>query len=148
MSIVIRPPKPEEMEAYFNLRWRVLRQPWGQTSGSERDEQEQSCFQLAAFHHDKEVIACGRLQLNSPAEAQIRFMAVDPAFQGKGAGKLIMAGLEANAWESGAEKIILQARENAVPFYLSCGYQLVEPTFLLFGEIQHFLMGKSLNNMN
>jgi N-acetylglutamate synthase-like GNAT family acetyltransferase len=136
------------MEAYFNLRWRVLRKPWGQPPGSERDEQEQSCFQLAAFNHDNEVIACGRLQMNSPVDAQIRFMAVDQLFQGKGAGKLIMTGLEAKARESGAEKIILQARENAVPFYLSCGFQIVEPTFLLFGEIQHFLMGKSLNNMN
>jgi N-acetylglutamate synthase-like GNAT family acetyltransferase len=145
MNIVIRPPLTEEMEAYFHLRWKVLRKPWGQPLGSEQDSQEGSCYQLAAFNDKKEVVACGRLQLNSPTEAQIRFVAVDPAYQGLGAGKLIMASLEANAKESGAAKVILQARENTVPFYLSCGYSIVEKTFLLFNEIQHFLMEKSLD---
>jgi hypothetical protein len=38
----------------------------------------------------------------------------------------------------------LQARENAVAFYERNGFHVVKPSFLLFNEIQHFLMEKML----
>jgi hypothetical protein len=41
-------------------------------------------------------------------------------------------------------EIILHAREIAIPFYESLGYQLVEKSHLLFDEIQHFLMIKKI----
>jgi GNAT superfamily N-acetyltransferase len=72
-------------------------------------------------------------------------MAVDANHQGKGLGKLIVQYLEARAKEEAMGEIILQARENAVEFYKSLGYELVEPTFKLFGEIQHYLMRKQLH---
>jgi len=50
--------------------------------------------------------------------------------------------MEAEAWDSGAIEIILHARENALGFYEKLGYVSVEPSHLLFGEIQHFLMKK------
>ena len=40
--------------------------------------------------------------------------------------------------------VILQARQDAVPFYEHHGYNVVEKTFLLFDEIQHYLMRKEL----
>jgi hypothetical protein len=40
------------------------------------------------------------------------------------------------------QKIILHAREVALPFYRQLSYQLDAPSHLLFGEIQHFLMHK------
>jgi hypothetical protein len=38
----------------------------------------------------------------------------------------------------------VHAREIAIPFYESLGYQLVEKSHLLFDEIQHFLMIKKI----
>ena len=32
------PRTTQEWESYFDLRWRVLREPWGQARGSERDD--------------------------------------------------------------------------------------------------------------
>jgi len=41
-------------------------------------------------------------------------------------------------------EIILHARESAIPFYEKLSYQLQEPSYKLFGEIQHYLMSKKL----
>jgi len=77
-----------------------------------------------------------------PLTAQIRFMAVDFTYQGKGVGRNIMEAMEEYAWRLGVEKIVLHARENALRFYTKLGYELIHPSHLLFGEIQHFLMQK------
>ena len=52
--------------------------------------------------------------------------------------------LEKIALEQGVRWIILQARGNAVQFYKNNGYEIVQKTHLLFGEIQHWLMRKEL----
>lgn len=142
--IIVRQPRPDEMQKYFYLRWKVLRAPWGQPQGTECDDQESDTFQLAAIEDEVNVVACGRLQFNNPDEAQVRYMAVDPDQQGKGLGKKMMEGLEAEALQGGAKKVILHARENAIPFYESCGYHTVEKSYLLFNTIQHYLMEKSI----
>jgi N-acetylglutamate synthase-like GNAT family acetyltransferase len=71
-------------------------------------------------------------------------MAVVDQFQGKGIGKQLLAYIEHLAKTKGMKQIFLQARHNAVPFYKSAGYEIIEETFLLFGEIQHFSMEKQL----
>jgi ribosomal protein S18 acetylase RimI-like enzyme len=65
--------------------------------------------------------------------------------QGKGVGKAIMRALEAQAQAKGWNEIVLEARENAVPFYKSLGYQIEQESYLLFGEIQHHRMKKALS---
>jgi predicted GNAT family N-acyltransferase len=55
-----------------------------------------------------------------------------------------MSYLEKVAMEKGWQEIILEARENAVPFYESIGYSIIEKSYLLFGEIQHYRMKKAL----
>jgi GNAT superfamily N-acetyltransferase len=71
-------------------------------------------------------------------------MAVDDSAQGKGLGKKIMLAAEQNARMLGYAKMMLQARENAIPFYLSLGYIQKEKTHLLFDEIQHWRMEKGI----
>jgi ribosomal protein S18 acetylase RimI-like enzyme len=74
----------------------------------------------------------------------VRFVAVSQEAQGKGVGKMLMEYLENIAREKGAEEVVLDARENAVPFYKRINYQITEKTYLLFGEIQHYRMVKKL----
>ncbi|MFN4234118.1 MAG: GNAT family N-acetyltransferase [Bacteroidia bacterium] len=143
--IEIRSPKTkEEWEKYFQLRWEVLRKPWNQPKGSEKDNAEETSLHFMAIDDKNDILGVCRLQKNSNKEGQIRFMAVLEKAQGKGVGKKLIQAAELKAKEIGLEKIILQARENAVPFYLSCNYQIVEKTFLLFNSIQHYLMTKKL----
>jgi predicted GNAT family N-acyltransferase len=131
-------------KAYFDLRWRVLRQPWDQPRGTEQDEQEAVAVHRMILTPDKQVVACGRMQLNTTREAQIRYMAVDQAFRGRKLGVMIIRELEEVAVNAGAETMILQARENALSFYQACNYEVVVKTFLLYDSIQHYLMSKRL----
>jgi GNAT superfamily N-acetyltransferase len=139
------PDNDQEWEAYYSLRWTVLRKPWNQPEGSEKDEQEDSCIHSIITNAANKIVAAGRLQMNDAVTAQIRYMAVDPSEQGKGLGAAIIDHLERVAISKGATLVFLQARENAVPFYLACGYEITEKTFLLYGTIQHFRMDKRLS---
>ena len=42
------------------------------------------------------------------------------------------------------QNMVLNARENSVPFYESLGYVVYKKTNLLFGQIQHYKMKKAL----
>ena len=138
----VRPPKSKkEWDAYYLLRYEVLRKPWGQILGSERDDLEAEAFHISVFNQN-EIIGVGRLDWKDEESRQIRFMAVHPNAQKMGVGKRMMEALEKEAWRSGAQYIILHARENAIGFYSGMGYELMEPSHLLFNEIQHFLMQK------
>lgn len=143
MKFTISDPYTENrIEEYYQLRWKVLRAPWNQPRGTERDEMEDASLHRVVLDEQQRILACGRLQLNTSTEAQVRYMAVDPDFRGKGLGRLVLQELECLASDAGALKVILQARENALPFYTACGYEVVIPTFLLYDTIQHYLMQK------
>ena len=142
---IIEPTTSEEFKKYYNLRYEVLRKPWGQPLGSERDEREEtSIHRMIIDKKTGNALAVGRLQFNSTHEAQIRYMAVADDLQGKGLGSQIISALEDVARGKGIQRIILSARENALQFYKNNGYEIMEKTHLLFGKIQHWLMRKEL----
>ena len=140
------PASPTDFEKYYRLRWEVLRAPWQQPIGSERAADDVTATHLMLLNEKEEALGVCRLHLATPEEAQIRFMAIHPDYQGQGLGQKLLAQAEEKAQAAGATIITLQARENAVKFYQKCGYQLLEKTHLLFDEIQHYKMCKSLEN--
>ena len=140
---MIRSPQTKtEWTAYYQLRYTILRAPWGQAKGSEQTPDEDQHQHFAYFDTANQLLGVGRLDLLDPQTTQVRFMAVADEQQGKGIGKAIMEEIESVSKEMGIQKIILHAREVALPFYQQLGYQLDAPSHLLFGEIQHFLMHK------
>jgi GNAT superfamily N-acetyltransferase len=142
--IEIRSPKTDqEWEDYYELRFKELRKPWGQDKGSEKADDDNSAFHFAVFDEGNILGVC-RLSRNAIDQGQVRFMAVAEEAQGRGIGKMLMAEIELFALKIGLSEIILQSREIAVPFYKAIGYQVEEKTHLLFSEIQHFLMKKTL----
>lgn len=138
------PVSESDFDLYYQLRYEVLRKPWNQPIGSEKDNQEDTSIH-AFIKSENGVLAVCRLQMNDSNTAQFRYMGVRDDMQGKGLGKIIIQFLEQKAIVEGAKKIILHARENAVPFYQSCGYSIVEKSYLMWDEIQHYLMEKSLS---
>lgn len=141
----LRPPaKPDEWDRYFDLRWRVLRAPWDQPRGSERDELEPESSHLAIWNDAAVPLAVGRIHLNSPLEAQVRYMAVEPASAGPGLGSQILRGLEARARELGASRVVLNSRELARSFYERHGYAVSGPAATMFGGVEHVRMEKTL----
>jgi predicted GNAT family N-acyltransferase len=141
---IIEPQTKEQFEAYYLVRFEVLRKPWGQPPGSEKDQQESECIHLMAVNQANEILGVCRLQFNSADEAQLRFMGVKENTQGQGVGRMLIDHAEKIAVRTNAKKLILQAREIAVPFYKKCGYIIIEKSFLMWGSIQHYLMKKDL----
>ena len=135
---------PAEIERIIKLRVKILRKPWNQPAETATDNLEVISINCYIENEKKEVVACGRLQENEGKVGQIRFMAVDDSQQGKGLGKMIVNALEMEGKKLNLKTIELQARENAVEFYKSCGYTIKEKSFLLWGIIQHYLMEKKI----
>ena len=141
---IIQPKTEDEFKAYFKLRWKLLRAPWNQPEGSEIDEIEKQCFHLMAVNESGNIIGVARLQFISETEAQIRYMAVARSHERQGVGRELINALEKHAVTTEHSMIVLDAREPAVGFYQKSGYQVLEKSYLLFDEIQHFRMSKML----
>jgi predicted GNAT family N-acyltransferase len=121
------PENKEEWDSYLLFRWEILRKPLGMSKDSLADSIEDESFHLMGIDEEKNVIASGRVHFNSENEAQIRYMAVDENFKRKGVGTEIVKELENYALSKGIVSMILNARENAISFYLSLGYEEVGP---------------------
>ena len=141
----IKAPHTEaEWKAYYALRYHVLREPWNQPHGSEVLQDEATAIHVMAIDEDGKALGVARMHECAHLQGQVRCVAVATDQQGKGIGKLIMSYLEKVATENGWQEMVLEARENAVPFYKSLGYHIEQESYLLFGEIQHYRMKKAL----
>ncbi|MDT8387187.1 MAG: GNAT family N-acetyltransferase [Thiogranum sp.] len=139
------PASQEEWQAYFELRWQLLRAPWQQPRGSERDEYENTAVHRMICDEDNRILAVGRLHRVATSTGQIRFMAVAESCRRQGLGRRLLESLESAARDGGRSEIIVQARESSVRFYENAGYRLVAKSHRLFNEIQHFKMHKVLS---
>jgi len=140
------PETAAEWEAYYKCRWELLRKPWDQPPGSEKDEHDSDGHHVMAVDEQGNVIGVGRVHFNNPTEAQVRYMAVRDEWSQQGIGSLILTKLENIAIENGATKIMLFARENAIDFYLRRGYFNQGPAHNLYGHIPHLHMTKTIAN--
>lgn len=141
---ILEPTSEEELDAYYRIRYEVLRKPWNQPPSKTKDDKEDSSLHFLVRNTNGDYIACGRLQINSATEGQLRSMAVTERYQGQGIGNAIISHIEKIAIERELKRIVLDARENAVKFYERNGYKITKPSYLLFDLIQHYEMEKFL----
>jgi ribosomal protein S18 acetylase RimI-like enzyme len=141
---IIEPQSQADWDAYYNLRFEILRKPWSQPKGSEKNDNEDDCIHALAIDNSNNYLGCGRAEWIDSSTIQIRYMAVVVNAQGLGIGAKILTYLEAKLKQEGAEIAVLHAREAAISFYTKQGYVLKEKSHLLFGEIQHYLMEKRI----
>lgn len=137
------PETEQEWQRYYQLRWQILRAPWQQPPGSERDELEAAAYHLMFVNEHGDIAAVGRLHQLDANTAQVRYMAVAAEYQGKGAGSRILAALEAQTAAWGCTQVQLNARDTALAFYQRYGYQSVAPAPTQFG-IAHLVMRKAV----
>lgn len=140
---LITPETEAQWQAYYQLRYLILRAPWQQPLGSERDELEQQAFHRMIVDTQGEVLAVGRLHQVDADTMQVRYMAVAETARGSGLGAMLLKALEQQAVDAGARHIILNARDSALTFYKKSGYQTGAEQPALFG-IAHFQMTKAL----
>ena len=142
--IITQPQTSEEYEKYYDLRWRILRAPWNQPKGSEKDDKEEKAIHVMICENEGIPVGVGRAHFNTDNEAQIRYMAVEENQRGKGIGALVLGELEKRAKEKGARFVMLNARDTAIKFYEKHGYKIIKEAHTLFGSIPHSEMRKVL----
>lgn len=140
----IRSPQTnKEWDEYYDLRFRVLREPLGKERGSERNEGDETGIHFALFDNNR-ILGIARLDKVDQKTSQVRFVAVETTIQGSGLGKKLIIKVETEARNIGYSKMILHARDYALPFYEKLEYQLIGPSYKLFDVLQHYEMHKNL----
>lgn len=131
-----------EYDQLVELRRLVLRIPLGLDFSPEQLAAENDDLHLSLWEGDRPV-ACMILTLLDAETVQMRQFAVDPTLQRTGLGTLLVDHAEQLARERGFHRMILHARESAVPFYLRLGYALEGEPFTEVG-LPHRHMSKAL----
>lgn len=75
---------------------------------------------------------------------QLRGMATDPAYQGKGCGRMLVQAAIAQMQQREGELVWCNAREAAVPFYTKLAFKLEGERFEIPEVGPHYLMWREL----
>ncbi|MBP2700868.1 bifunctional GNAT family N-acetyltransferase/hotdog fold thioesterase [Photobacterium lucens] len=148
MFRLVTPQTDEQLANYYHFRWRMLREPWQMPKGSERDAYDDLSEHRMIINNRDQVVAIGRLYLTPDNEGQVRFMAVDPEVRHHGLGGLILMALESLARQDGAKRMVCNAREDAIPFYLKNGFASEGELSDERGPVRHQQMLKHLEPLN
>ena len=145
--IITQPQSEQEFIQYYHFRWQILRQPWQQAEGSEKDRHENDAIHVMALEEDtnRTLLGVARLHAIDTETAQIRFMAIAASHRRRGIGSNLIRYLEQQAARSGKKTIILNARHDSLAFYRAHGYHVLGPAHTLYGEIEHCEMKKILD---
>ena len=145
MSFLITCPKSKsDFDSYYYLRWKILRKPYDQKIGSEKDSRELDSYHIMASNSDGKLVGVGRIHKYDEKKSQIRYMAVEEDYRKKNVGMLILNKLEVYAINNSIDSIYLNSRESALGFYIKNGYKIIEKSHVLFGNLQHWLMMKNI----
>ena len=124
------------------LRDDILRKPLGLSFTAEDLALEFDSIHLACYSPKWELMACLVLVWKGN-DLKMRQVAVGTDFQRRGIGQFLVAESERVAIQYGAQKMVLNARETAVPFYQKLAYFIEGDRFEEVG-IPHFKMYKEL----
>jgi N-acetylglutamate synthase-like GNAT family acetyltransferase len=144
--IIIKSPKTkEEFKTYYDLRYKVLREPWGQPRGTEKDDFEPlSQHFMAVDDQTGEVIGCVKLYEKEPGVAWVSHLCVATKHQRKGIGKLLLDHVESLAKTEGYTRIGCLSRLNTTDYFEKAGYQINGLPTHYFGTTQVVWMEKAL----
>lgn len=111
----------EEYTDELDLRNRILRIPLGLDVHEDDLGKEHLHHHIGAFQSGKLVGVLVLTPMNN-SEVKMRQVAVEEYLQGMGIGKKLVEYSEQFAKENGFRKIVMNARDTAVPFYEKLGY--------------------------
>jgi ribosomal protein S18 acetylase RimI-like enzyme len=118
----------EEYLLTVELRDRLLRKPLSLAFSREELAAENSSHHVGAFL-DKRLAGCLVLKPLEDASLKMRQVAVSEELQGKGIGKAMVQFSEEFGRQRGYKRIVLHARDNAIPFYLKLNYEICSDYF-------------------
>jgi len=168
MIVIKSPVTRDDFKAYYDLRYKVLREPWGLPRGSEKDDYEPISQHFMAVNDETgELLGCVKLFEKEPGVAWVSHLAISDRHQRQGIGKLLLAHVEKVAREAGdtriegigklllahVEKVAREAgdtrigclsRLNTTDYFKKSGYTISGLPTHYFGTTQVVWMEKNL----
>lgn len=132
-----------EFDAALALRDDILRKPLKLQFHPEDIAKEFDQWHFGAFDSDDRLIGVLTLQIITSEIVKMRQVAISSYSQSKGVGSYLVGISEEFARQAGYKKIILHARDTAVPFYEKLNYHTIDNVFYEV-NIPHYKMEKNL----
>ena len=144
--ITIKTPRTkDDYRAYYDLRYKVLREPWGQPKGTEKDDFEPISHHFMAVDEDSgEVVGVIKFFEKEPSVAWVSHLAIKSSLQRTGVGRQLLEYTEAQAREQGYKKIGCQSRLTTTGYFEKAGYRISGIPTRYFGTTQVVWMEKDL----
>jgi len=130
----------------IEIRREVLRKPLGLDFSANDLNAEKDQFHIAAFYKNQVIgiLLLKTMKDISDTTLKMRQVAIDPKFQSKGYGSVLVKFSELWAIENGFNLIELNARNTAIQFYKNLGYKEIGHEFIEV-NIPHIKMFKDLS---
>ena len=139
------PQTREDFKAYYDLRYRVLRAPWGQPKDTEKDDYEPISQHFMAVDDEKgKVVGVIKMFEKTEGVGWFSHLAIDPGYQKKGVGRLLMDTVEQAAREKGYHVIGCMSRLNTTAYFERMGFRTAGLPTNYFGTTQVLWMEKEL----
>ena len=127
----------------LDLRNQILRIPLGLEFEVADIEKEWNEHHFGMLTPSQQLIGCLTLKSIEYGIVKMRQVAIDQSFQGFGFGKMLVINSEKWCALHDINKIVLHARDNAIPFYRKLDYQKIGKAFKEVG-IEHYKMQKKI----
>lgn len=145
MIKIISPETREDFKTYYDFRYKVLREPWGMSKGTEKDDYEPiSRHFMAVDESTGEVIGVVKLFEKEPGIGWFSHLGVVPSHQHEGVGKLLLNYIEGEARKSGYTILGCMSRLNTTKYFEKFGYKINGMPSHYFGTTQVVWMEKPL----
>ena len=145
MITIKTPVTRDDFKAYYALRYKVLREPWGHPKGTEKDDYEPISEHFMAVNEKGEVVGVVKLYEKSEGVGYVSHLAVSPDHQHKGIGKLLVQTVETRARERGFHSVGTMARVTATAFFEKHGYRVTGMPSVHLGTTHLVWMEKELS---
>lgn len=145
MPAIKIPKSRDDFKAYYALRYKVLREPWGHPKGTEKDDFEAiSEHFMAVAEKTGEILGVIKLFEKEAGVGQVSHLAVATEHQHKGVGKFLVEAVEARAREHGFKTLGAMVRVTTTAFFEKHGYHIAGLPVPHLGTTHLVWMEKSL----
>jgi GNAT superfamily N-acetyltransferase len=148
---IVEPKTDEEWEDYYRIRWERLRKPLGLPLESVRDDPLEPSSEHRVVKVDGKVVAavCWIVGVRKEGARRIMYirwrqLGVEPDFEGRGIGGILMRYREDYARKLGVEELVANPRLENVPWFKRHGWEVVGEGVKLYDQVESVSMVKRL----
>ena len=145
MYTIKTPATHDEFKAYYALRYKVLREPWGHPKGTEKDDYEPISEHFMALDEKGNVVGVVKIYEKSAGVGYISHLAVAVDHQHKGIGRLLLKTVEDRARERGFKVIGTMAQVTATAYFEKYGFRIAGIPSIHLGTTHLVWMEKALS---